>query len=120
MILTQAWRSWRNSKAVAMLAAIALAAGIGSATAIYTVVNGVMLKPLPYWDGDRFVVLVGATLNDPEHMHLSCPKTRRCTSSGREFLMHSGGGGNPARTSRLPANHITCKARLSRFRWRAN
>jgi putative ABC transport system permease protein len=67
MILTHAWRSWRNSKAVALLAAIALAAGIGSATAIYTVVNGVMLKPLPYRDGDRFVVLLGATLNDPEH-----------------------------------------------------
>jgi hypothetical protein len=46
MILTHAWRSWRNSKAVAFLAIIALAAGIGSATAIYTVVNGVMLKPL--------------------------------------------------------------------------
>src|SRR5215470_2253713 len=67
MILTAAWRSWRNSKAVALLAVIALAGGIGSATAIYTVINGVMLKPLPYRDGDRFVVLVGATFNDPEH-----------------------------------------------------
>src|SRR5262249_26710714 len=67
MILTQARRSWRNSKGIALLAAIALAAGIGSATAIYTVVNGVMLKPLPYRDGDRFVVLLSSTLNDPEH-----------------------------------------------------
>ena len=67
MILTRAWRSWRHSKSVAILAAIAPAAGIGSATAIYTVVNGVMLKPLPYRDGDRFVVLLSSTLNDPEH-----------------------------------------------------
>jgi putative ABC transport system permease protein len=67
MILKHAWRSWRNSKGIALLAAIALAAGIGSATAIYTVVNGVMLKPLPYRDGDRFVVLLSSTLNDPEH-----------------------------------------------------
>src|SRR5262249_41296221 len=67
MILTYAWRSWRNSKGVALLASIALAAAIGSATAIYTVVDGVMLKPLPYRDGDRFVALLSSTLNDPEH-----------------------------------------------------
>jgi predicted permease len=62
----QAWRSWRRAKAVAVLAAVALAVGIGSATAIYTVVNGVMLRPLPYPDGDRFVALFGGSLNDPE------------------------------------------------------
>ena len=66
MILTHAWRSWRNSKGVALLAALALAAGIGSATAIYTVVNGVMLKPLPYRDGDRFAVLLAFSLDAPE------------------------------------------------------
>jgi len=50
-----------------LLAATALAAGIGSATAIYTVVNAVMLKPLPYRNGERFVALFGAAFNDPEH-----------------------------------------------------
>ena len=48
------WRSWTSAKAVAVLAAIALAVGIGSTTAIYTVVNAVMLKPLPYQHGERF------------------------------------------------------------------
>jgi putative ABC transport system permease protein len=67
MLVWQAWRSWRNAKGVALLAAAALAAGIGSATAIYTVVNAVMLKPLPYRDGDRFVALFSAETNDPEH-----------------------------------------------------
>jgi predicted permease len=67
MVILQAWRSWRSAKAVALLAAVALAAGIGSATAIYTVVNAVMLKPLPYRHGDRFVALFGAAFNDPEH-----------------------------------------------------
>lgn len=63
---SQAWRSWRSAKAVAVLAATALAVGIGSTTAIYSVVNAVMLKPLPYQDGDRFVALFGGDLNDPE------------------------------------------------------
>ena len=59
----QAWRSWRSAKTVALLASLALAVGIGSATAIYTVVDAVMLKPLPYRDGDRFVVLFAGDLN---------------------------------------------------------
>ena len=67
MLVLQAWRSWRNAKAVAFLAAAAFAAGIGAATAIYTVVNAVMLKPLPYRDGDRFVVILSADVNDPMH-----------------------------------------------------
>ncbi len=37
-------------------------AGIGSATAIYTVADAVMLKSLPYRDGDRFMVLFGGAL----------------------------------------------------------
>src|SRR5215471_2778335 len=67
LILWQAWRSWRNAKGLAALAAAALAVGIGSTTAIYTVVKGVMLKPLPYRDGDRYVALFSAALNDPQH-----------------------------------------------------
>ena len=67
MLLKLAWRSWRNARGVALLAAAALTAGIGSATAIYTVVNAVLLKPLPYREGDRFVALFGAAVNDPVH-----------------------------------------------------
>lgn len=65
-VLFQAWRSWKTAKTVALLAAAALAVGIGSTTAIYTVVNGVMLSPLPYQHGERFVALAGGTVNNPE------------------------------------------------------
>src|SRR4051794_36220557 len=67
MLVRQAWRSWRNDKAVAFLATAAFAAGIGAATTIYTVVNAVMLKPLPYRSGDRFVAIFSAAANDPGH-----------------------------------------------------
>jgi predicted permease len=64
-LLRQAWSSWKNAKGVALLAILALAVGIGSATAIYTVVHTVLLKPLPYRDANRLVALYGAINNEP-------------------------------------------------------
>jgi hypothetical protein len=67
VLLRQAWRTWRGGTGIGLLAAAALAAGIGSATAIYSIVNAVMLKPLPYPDSDRFVAILGGATNDPNH-----------------------------------------------------
>jgi len=53
----QAWASWKTAPGIALLAVVAFAVGIGSATAIFTVVNGVLLQPLPYSGGERFVSL---------------------------------------------------------------
>src|SRR5688500_17130955 len=64
-ILTHAWRSWKGAPGVALLAIVAFAVGIGSATAIFTVINGVMLRPLPYPGGERFVTLYGARVDEP-------------------------------------------------------
>jgi len=64
--LLHAWRSWMAERAVGVLAAVAFAVGIGSATAIFTVVNGVMLKPVPYAEPDRFVALYGARFSEPD------------------------------------------------------
>ena len=61
VVLAQAWHSWKSARAVFALAVIALAVGIGSTTAIYTVVNAVMLKPLAYEHGERYGQLFSST-----------------------------------------------------------
>ena len=66
---SQAWASWKTAPGVALLAVVAFAVGIGSATAIFTVVNGVLLRPLPYPDGERFVLLYGVNTTDPNTMN---------------------------------------------------
>jgi hypothetical protein len=65
-----AWRSWSHAKGIAFIASAALAVGIGATTAIYSVVNTAMLKPLPYPDDDRFVAVFGANLHDPQRRSL--------------------------------------------------
>jgi predicted permease len=64
--LSHAWRSWKGAAGLAALAIAAFAVGIGSATAIYTVVSGVILRPLPYAGGERFVAIYGARFTEPD------------------------------------------------------
>ena len=64
-LLRQSLRAWKAAKGVAILAITALAVGLGSATAIYSVVNAVLIRPLPYAHGERFVSLFGAQMGEP-------------------------------------------------------
>jgi putative ABC transport system permease protein len=62
------FRMLRRNPGFAIVAILTLGLGIGVTTAVFSVVNTVLLRPLPYPDADRIVSFSdGITAGNPEH-----------------------------------------------------
>src|SRR5215471_338728 len=55
--LRYAFRSLRRTPGFSAVAILTLALGIGASTVVFSFVNGVLLKPLNYPDGERLVTI---------------------------------------------------------------
>ncbi len=102
-------RHLAKSPGFAVTAVLMLALGIGATTAIFSIVEGVLLRPLPFPESDRLMVLadilVGAQIGDNGEAGVTVPDIRNYVRDTHSFSSLGGyigasyelsGAGDPA------------------------
>ena len=107
-------RLFLRSRAFAIVAILTLGLGIGAATAVFSVVDGVLLRPLPYPDPDRIVRLFQVNANGRRTNTVSEPNFEDWKSGTRSFsaMAEMSGGQTPVTIGAEPT--MTAGAGVSR------
>lgn len=95
--LRYALRQLRKSPGFAITAVLTLALGIGGMTAVFSVVESVLLRPLPFHDPNRLIVLHESIAHDSHQFNVTAPDI---LTFQRETKAFSGVGGF------IPANYV--------------
>ena len=95
--LRQAFRALARGRLVTVLAVAAFALGIGVTSAVFSIFNGVLLRPLPFPDPDR-LVMVFDTQPACTTCPASFPKYHDWKERNRVFAAIGGAAPAPART----------------------
>jgi putative ABC transport system permease protein len=92
-----ATRALLRQPAFSLVAIVTLALGVGATTAIFSVVSGVLLKPLPYEQSDRIVALGQTSRSAPTEpvdgssSHLNFVDWKRASETVPLMALYSGG-----------------------------
>ena len=113
--LRYALRGMRQRPGFALVAVLTLALGIGANTAIFSIANGVLLRPLPYAEPDRLVMVWGhraqeplAELSAPEYWDLR--ERSRALASVAAFVDGSANLTGSGAPERLRVGYMTATA----------
>jgi putative ABC transport system permease protein len=109
-----ALRVIRRNPGFGIAAALTFALGIGASTAIFGVVHGVLLRPLPYADPDRLVVLwERSPTSGNDHNVASVPNFEAWRERTRSFERMAGLVPLPATISGAPSPERVMGAEVS-------
>ena len=116
--VTNAFRALRSAKSFTAVALIVLTLGIGATTAIFSVVDGVVLRNVPFVEPDRLISIadidtkpdgfVGGHTTAPDYLDWVAGQTTfeglAAVTGGGGFTVRDGGYPESLPTSRTTAN----------------
>jgi predicted permease len=92
--LRYALRTLRNSPSFTIVAALTLALGIGANTAIYSVIDGVLLHPIPFPESGRLVSIYQTSLQEGDRNAVAYPNLLDWQHDARAFEAIAGWRGD--------------------------
>src|SRR5437660_277066 len=110
--LRYALRQWHRTPGFTAVSVITLALGIGATTAIFSVVYGVLLRPLPYTDSSRIMAIFEVN-SEGRWAHLADPnfddfrdqnRSFQAIAKYSEYVVSVSGSSQPSRTTVAPVS----------------